>query len=135
MENLWIVRFCQMAAAGIGSMIVAIYGGVDGVLITLAAFVIGDYISGIIAAAKNHEISSKVGFKGLAKKVLIFVICGVAAILDHYIMGNSGAIRSMVMIFYISNEGISILENCGRCGVKFPEKLTRIFEALKEEKK
>lgn len=129
-----------MNKIGIAS-IMAVIGGVVGsfigvtneLLIALITFVIVDYITGVIKAIVNRELSSEFGAQGIAKKIGIFVVVGVANIIDTSIIGDSSAIRTMAIFFYLANEGISILENCASIGVPIPSKIIIILQQLKED--
>jgi toxin secretion/phage lysis holin len=128
------VRVCQTCAAAIGGLLSELYGEWDGLIIALICCIVADYITGVIAASVTKTLSSGVGFRGLAKKFLILILVAAACVLDRYVLSTNGTIRSMVTVFYISNEAISILENCGRAGVPVPAKLKQLFEQLKEKK-
>lgn len=117
-----------------GSMTNYILGGLDLALQTLLLFMLFDYLTGLICAIKDKELSSEIGFKGLFKKIMILVIVGVGVGLDK-ILGTSGAVRSLVIFFYISMEGISILENAARMDVGIPERLREVLLQLKEGNK
>ena len=117
--------------AVIGGAIMAALGGCDTLLGVLVWFVVVDYISGVILAIKNRKLNSRVGFLGIAKKALIFLVIITAHLLDE--LTGIGAIRSMAVMFYISNEGISILENLGKLEVKYPQKLKEILEQLEDK--
>ena len=106
------------------------FGGVDGLLQVLIAFSIIDYITGIIAAGLNHELSSRVGFRGIVKKVILFMFVGMAHLLDSYLPGDSGSIRAVVCLFYVVNEGISIIENAEKIGVPIPKPLHNMLAKL-----
>lgn len=108
-------------------------------LFALVAFVVIDYITGIMCAVVDKKLSSAVGFKGIFKKVLIFALVGVGHILDTRVIGAGSVLRTAVIFFYLSNEGISLLENAGHLGLPIPKKLKSILEQLhdrseKEEK-
>lgn len=105
------------------------YGELDGMLKALIFCMIIDYITGLIAAYKNKELSSEVGFLGLAKKFVMLLIVAVAHIVDMEIFSNAMFLKSAVCGFYIANEGLSILENTADLGVKYPKKL---IKALKQ---
>lgn len=130
-----IIEMVQMVFASIGGWIGWMLGGIDGFLYALIAFVVIDYLTGIMASILEQKLSSEVGFRGIFKKVLTFVLVGVAHIIDFYIIGSGSAIRTAVIFFYISNEGISILENTAKIGLPIPDKLRNVLEQLKEEKK
>ena len=105
-------------------------GGMDGLLIALLVFVILDYLTGIMRAIADHELSSAVGFKGICRKVLIFALVGVGHVLDTHVVGTGSALRSAVICFYLSNEGVSLLENASHLGLPVPEKLKEILSQL-----
>ena len=101
-------------------------------MMALLAFIAIDYITGLMVAIVNKTLNSSVGFKGLAKKVFILLLVLIANILDTHVMGGSGVVRGVVIAFYLANEGISILENAGKLGVSYPQKLKDVLEQLKE---
>ena len=105
-------------------------GGCDGLLIALVAFVVLDYISGVMCAIADKTLSSEVGFKGICRKVLIFLLVGVANILDVQVIGTGSVLRTAVIFFYLSNEGVSLLENAARIGLPVPEKLKVVLQQL-----
>ena len=129
MKEVW--NWVQMAFSAIGGFMGYLLGGMDGFLYALIAFVVIDYITGLMVAAIQKKVSSEVGFKGICKKVLIFILVGVANIVDKQIIGNGSAIRTAVIFFYLSNEGISILENTALIGLPVPQKLRDVLEQLK----
>lgn len=105
-------------------------GGIDGLLIALIMFVVTDYITGLMCAAIDKKLSSSVGFKGICRKVLIFILVGIANILDIQIIGTGNILRTAVIFFYLSNEGVSLLENSAHLGLPVPKKLKEILEQL-----
>ena len=111
------------------------FGGFDGFLYALIVFVVMDYFTGILAAGVKRELSSEVGFKGIAKKVCIFVLVGIANIVDTQVLMNGSAIRTAVIFFYLSNEGLSVLENAAVIGLPIPDKLKAMLIQLADEKK
>ncbi len=133
MKQIWTV--IQAAFTAFGGVVGWFLGGFDGFLYALIAFVVIDYVSGIMVAISNKTLSSRVGFTGIFKKVLIFLLVGVGNILDVYILGDAGVLRSAVIFFYLSNEGISILENTATLGMPYPKKLKEILEQINEEEK
>ena len=133
MENNIILTF-KIICAAIGGFCGTLWGALDGVMMALIAFIVIDYITGLMVAIVNKTLNSSVGFKGLAKKVFILLLVLIANILDVHIMGGSGVVRGVVIAFYLANEGISILENAGKLGVPYPQKLKDVLEQLKEEK-
>ena len=130
------IHTLQIIFAAIGGYIGWFLGGFDGLLYALVAFVVIDYITGIMAAILEKKLSSNIGFKGIFKKVLIFTFVGIGHIVDIYILQNGSAIRTAVIFFYLSNEGLSIIENATKIGLPVPEKLKAVFVELgKEEEK
>ena len=131
MKEIW--NSIQFVIAAIGGWIGYFLGGCDGLVYALLVFVAADYITGIMCAIVDKRLSSEIGFKGICKKVLIFILVGMANILDTQVIGNGCIVRSAFIFFYISNEGISILENAGHLGLPIPEKLKAILEQLNEK--
>lgn len=120
-------------AGAVGAVLGFMYGEVTGLFWALIAFMALDYISGVIVAIIEKRLSSEVGFRGLAKKFLILVFVAVGHIADTYILGGTPAAMSAVMLFYIANEGISIIENAAALGLPVPKKLTSIMEQIKNK--
>lgn len=129
------VSTLQIVFAALGGYIGWFLGGLDGLLYALLAFVILDYITGVMLAAIEKRLSSDIGFRGIFRKLLIIALVGIGHIIDCYIIEKGGAVRTAVIFFYLSNEGLSILENSTRLGLPVPEKLKSIFLELKEDKK
>ena len=120
-------------AGAVGAVLGFMYGEVTGLFWALIAFMALDYITGVIVAIIEKRLSSEVGFRGLAKKFLILVFVAVGHIADTYILGGTPAAMSAVMLFYIANEGISIIENAAALGLPVPKKLTSIMEQIKNK--
>ena len=121
-------------AGAVGAVLGFMYGEVNGLFWALIAFMALDYITGVIVAIIEKRLSSEVGFRGLAKKFLILVFVAVGHIADTYILGGTPAAMSAVMLFYIANEGISIIENAAALGLPVPKKLTNIMEQNKNKR-
>ena len=130
MKELWNVT--QMTFAAIGGFVGWFLGGFDGFLYTLVAFVAIDYLTGVMCAINDKTLSSAVGFRGICRKVLIFTMVGLANILDVYILGEGSVLRTAVIFFYLSNEGVSMLENAAHLGMPVPDKLKDVLEQLHE---
>ena len=130
MKELWNVT--QMTFAAIGGFVGWFLGGFDGFLYTLVAFVAIDYLTGVMCAINDKTLSSAVGFRGICRKVLIFAMVGLANILDVYILGECSVLRTAVIFFYLSNEGVSMLENAAHLGMPVPDKLKDVLEQLHE---
>ena len=120
-------------AGAVGAVLGFMYGEVTGLFWALIAFMALDYITGVVVAIIEKRLSSEVGFRGLAKKFLILVFVAVGYIADTYILGGTPAAMSAVMLFYIANEGISIIENAAALGLPVPKKLTSIMEQIKNK--
>ena len=119
----------------IGGYIGFYLGSIDAFIYTLLAFIIADYITGVLRAGVERKLSSSVGFKGIAKKIVIFIVVGIANLCDvNLIKGDGTMIRTAIIFFYIANEGLSILENTMAIGLPVPEKLKEMLEQLKEDK-
>ena len=128
MKQIW--SGVQIAFSALGGFCGWFLGGFDGFLYALIAFVVIDYITGVMCAAVDKTLSSEVGFKGICRKVLIFALVGVGNILDVHVLGQGSVLRTAVIFFYLSNEGISLLENAGHLGLPIPKKLKSILEQL-----
>ena len=128
MKEFWTT--IQVVFAGIGGWLGWFLGGCDGLLYALLAFVVIDYITGIMCAVVDKKLSSEVGFKGIFKKILIFALVGIGHIIDALVIGSGSVLRTAVIFFYISNEGVSLIENAGHLGLPIPEKLKSVLEQL-----
>lgn len=124
----------QYVFTAIGGFMGWFLGGLDGFVYALIIFVVVDYITGVLAAIIQKKVSSEIGFKGICKKVLIFCLVGLAHILDTQVIKTGSVLRTAVIFFYISNEGISVVENAARIGLPVPQKLIDVLEQLKEDK-
>ena len=126
----------QIAITGIGGWLGYVLGGMDGLLIALVIFITIDYITGIMCAVIDKKLSSAVGAKGIFKKVLILMLVGIANVIDVHVVGTGSALRGATVCFYLSNEGLSILENTVHLGLPVPEKLKDVLSQLhnREEK-
>lgn len=120
-------------AGAVGAVLGFMYGEVTGLFWALIAFMATDYITGVVIAAINKQLSSEVGFRGLAKKLMILVFVSLGHIADMYVLGGTPVAMSAVMLFYIANEGLSIIENAGNLGLPVPKKLKDIMVQLKKE--
>ena len=128
MKEFWNV--IQLVFTAIGGWLGWFLGGCDGLLYALIAFVAIDYITGVMCAVADHSLSSEVGFKGIARKVLIFLLVGIGHILDTQVIGTGSVLRTAVIFFYLSNEGVSLVENAAHLGLPVPEKLKTVLEQL-----
>ena len=128
MKEFWMT--IQVVLAAVGGWLGWFLGGCDGLLYALVAFVAADYITGVMCAIADHKLSSAVGFKGICRKVLIFLLVGIANILDVQVIGSGSVLRTAVIFFYISNEGVSLVENAAHLGLPVPDKLKDVLEQL-----
>lgn len=117
---------------GVGGFLI---GDFDGLFKALLVLIVADYITGVIVAVAKRQLSSEVGAKGIAKKILMLIIVAVANVLDVQIIGGGAALRNITIIFYAANEVISLLENTGTLGVPYPKKLMDVLEQLKNKDK
>ena len=128
MKEFW--NSIQVAFAAVGGWLGWFLGGADGLVYALIAFVVIDYITGVMCAVVDKKLSSAVGFKGIFKKVLIFILVGVANILDVYVIGDGSVLRTAAIFFYLSNEGVSLLENAAHLGLPVPGAIKNVLEQL-----
>lgn len=128
MKEFW--NTIQLIFTAIGGWLGYFLGGNDGLLYALVAFVVIDYITGVMCAINDKTLSSEVGFRGICRKVLIFLLVGIANILDVQVIGTGSVLRTAVIFFYISNEGVSLLENAAHLGLPVPEKIKTVLEQL-----
>ncbi|MGI6256592.1 MAG: phage holin family protein [Anaerovoracaceae bacterium] len=133
MKEFWMM--IKLAFTGIGGWLGYFLGGCDGLIYALVVFVVCDYLSGVMCAVHDKKLSSAVGFKGICRKVLIFILVGIANIADMHLIGTGSVLRSAVIFFYISNEGLSLLENCAHLGLPIPEKLKDVLEQLHDKER
>lgn len=128
MKEFW--NTIQLAFAAVGGWLGYFLGGCDGLLYALIAFVAIDYITGVMCAISDKALSSEVGFKGICRKVLIFLLVGIGHIVDAQAIGSGGVLRTAVIFFYLSNEGVSLIENAAHLGLPVPDKLKAVLEQL-----
>jgi len=131
MKSLWVS--IQFGFSVVGGFLGWYLGGLDGFLYALVAFVVTDYITGVMLATLEKRLSSEIGAKGIFKKVLIFALVGIGHIVDSHIIGDGNVVRTAVIFFYLSNEGVSILENSSKIGLPIPEKLKDVLFQLREK--
>lgn len=128
MKEFW--NLIQLAFTAVGGWLGWFLGGSDGLIIALAVFAAVDYATGVMCAFSDHTLSSAVGFRGICRKVLIFLMVGIAHMLDVYVIGNGSVLRTAAIFFYMSNEGVSITENAAHLGLPIPEALKTVLEQL-----
>ena len=128
MKEFW--NIIQAVFTAIGGWLGYFLGGCDGLLYALLVFVILDYLTGLMCAIVDKKLSSEIGFRGIFKKVTIFIMVGIGHIIDLQVLGSVGVLRTAVIFFYLSNEGVSLLENAAHLGLPVPEKLKIVLEQL-----
>ena len=128
MKEFW--NLCQFLFTAAGGWLGYFLGGCDGLLIALVIFAVADYITGVMCAVADKKLSSEVGFKGICRKVIIFMLVGVAHVIDVNVIATGSVLRTAVIFFYLSNEGVSLLETAGHLGLPIPEKLKIVLEQL-----
>ena len=128
MKEFW--NLCQFLFTAAGGWLGYFLGGCDGLLLALVLFAVADYITGVMCAVVDKKLSSEVGFKGICRKVIIFMLVGVAHVIDVNVIATGSVLRTAVIFFYLSNEGVSLLENAGHLGLPIPEKLKIVLEQL-----
>ncbi len=131
MKDFWNV--IQFVFTAVGGWLGYFLGGCDGLLYALIAFVVIDYITGVMCAIADKNLSSEVGFKGICRKVLIFLLVGIANILDVQVIQTGSVLRTAIIFFYISNEGVSLLENAAHLGLPVPEKIKVVLKQLHDK--
>ncbi|AXI26785.1 TPA: phage holin family protein [Streptococcus pyogenes] len=131
MKELW--NMCQLAFTAVGGWLGYFLGGCDGLIIALVLFVVIDYITGVMCAVVDRKLSSAVGFKGIFRKVLIFMLVGIANIIDVQVIKSGSVLRTAVVFFYLSNEGLSLIENSVHLGLPVPEKLKAVLKQLNDK--
>lgn len=130
-NNVW--RWIQVSLSVVGAAMGWFFGGLDSLLTALVALMCVDYITGVAAAWAEKKLSSREGAHGIVKKLMILILVGVAHIIDAHVIGAGSAIRSAVILWYVSNEGLSVLENAGRLGVPWPQRLKEALAQINEE--
>ena len=128
MKEFW--TSIQLIFTAVGGWLGWFLGGCDGLLLALVLFAVADYITGVMCAVADKKLSSEVGFKGICRKVIIFMLVGVAHVIDVNVIATGSVLRTAVIFFYLSNEGVSLLENAGHLGLPIPEKLKIVLEQL-----
>ena len=128
MEDM--IEHIRLILAFVGGILGCIFGGFNSLIYALTAFVALDYITGVLLAIRDKKISSEVGYRGIVRKFLIFLIVSMGNIMDNYVLGTGSTLRTLVVMFYLTNEGISILENAGQLGLPIPKRLREAIEKL-----
>ena len=130
MKEFW--NLCQLVFTAVGGWLGYFLGGCDGLLIALIVFVVADYITGIMCAVTDRKLNSEVGFKGICRKVIIFMLVTIAHVIDVTVIATGSVLRTAVTFFYLANEGLSVTENAAHLGLPIPETLKEVLEQLHE---
>ena len=133
MKEFW--NTIQLVFTAVGGWLGYFLGGYDGLLYALVVFIVADYVTGVMCGINDHALSSSIGFRGICRKVLILILVGIANILDVQVIGTGAVLRTAVIFFYLSNEGISLLENAAHLGLPIPEKLKLVLEQIHDKAK
>ena len=128
MKDFW--HLIQTTFAAAGAWLGYFLGGCDGLLYALLVFVVVDYLTGVMCAVSDRKLSSAVGFRGICRKVLIFLLVGLAHLLDVQVLHQEGVLRTAVIFFFLANDGLSILENAAHLSLPIPEQLKDVLEQL-----
>ena len=128
MKEFW--NSIQFVFTVMGGWLGYFLGGYDGLLYALIIFMVMDYITGVMCAVSDKKLSSAVGFKGICRKVIILMLVGIANLLDVEVIGTGAVLRTAVIFFYLSNEGVSLLENAAHLGLPIPEELKAVLAQL-----
>lgn len=128
MKEFW--NLCQLIFTALGGWLGYFLGGCDGLILALVIFVSADYITGVMCAIEDKKLNSSVGFRGICRKTIIFMLVGIGHVLDTHIIGTGSVLRTAIIFFYLSNEGVSLLENAAHLGLPIPEKLKDVLEQL-----
>ena len=128
MKVFW--NLIQLIFTAVGGWLGSFLGGCDGLIVEIVVFAVTDYITGVMCAINDRKLSSEVGFRGICRKVIIFMLVGIGHILDTQVIGTGSILRTAIIFFYLSNEGVSLLENAAHLGLPVPEKLKDVLEQL-----
>lgn len=129
-KAIWIA--IKAGLSSVGAWLGAWLGGLDGLIYALIAFVIADYITGVLAAVSEKRVNSTIGFRGISRKIIIFTLIGLAHLLDTRVLGTPGVLRTTTVIFYLSNDGISVVENAARLGLPIPPPVRDALDVINE---
>ncbi|QNK40963.1 phage holin family protein [Caproicibacter fermentans] len=125
-----ILEDCKILLVCMGGLLGWLLGGFDSLIYALVAFVGLDYATGVLLAIHDKKLSSEIGFHGICKKIMIFTLIALGHVIDQYVIGTGSALRTMLIMFYLSNEGISIIENASEMSIPIPDKLKDVLQQL-----
>lgn len=134
MDKIGLDKLISLVTSELATVLIYLFGGADVALMCLLIAIILDYISGLIKAYNTKQLSSKIGFKGILKKIGILVLVMLSVLVDR-VSGNTGAIRTLVIYYFVANEGLSILENLGEAGIPIPAVIKKALKVLKDQSK
>ena len=134
MDKVDIDKIISLVASEAATIFIYLFGGIDVALTCLIVAIVLDYVSGIIKAYNKKQLSSKIGFSGILKKIGILILVMLSVLVDR-ITGNTGAIRTLVIYYFVANEGLSVLENLGESGIPIPNAIKKALKVLKDQSK
>ena len=132
MDKIDIDKIISLIASEAATIFIYLFGGIDVALTCLIVAIILDYVSGMIKAYNKKQLSSKIGFSGILKKIGILILVMLSVLVDR-VTGNTGAIRTLVIYYFVANEGLSVLENLGESGIPIPNAIKKALKVLKEQ--
>ena len=121
----------EAITAVVGGFLGWLFGGIDGLVFALITFVVLDYLTGVLVAIVERKLSSEVGARGIAKKVTIFALIGIAHLIDQFVLHSGATLRTAIVFFYIANECLSVIENSVRLGLPVPAKFKEVLEQIR----
>ena len=134
MDKIGIDKFISLIASEVATIFIYLFGGIDVALTCLIVAIVLDYVSGMIKAYNKKQLSSKIGFSGILKKIGILILVMLSVLVDR-VTGNTGAIRTLVIYYFVANEGLSVLENLGESGIPIPNAIKKALKVLKDQSK
>lgn len=134
MDKLDIYKIISLVASEVATIFIYLFGGIDVALTCLIVAIVLDYVSGMIKAYNKKQLSSKIGFSGILKKIGILILVMLSVLVDR-VTGNTGAIRTLVIYYFVANEGLSVLENLGEFGIPIPNAIKKALKVLKDQSK
>ena len=134
MDKVDIDKIFSLIASEAATIFIYLFGGIDVALTCLIVAIVLDYVSGMIKAYNKKQLSSKIGFSGILKKIGILILVMLSVLVDR-VTGNTGAIRTLVIYYFVANEGLSVLENLGESGIPIPNAIKKALKVLKDQSK
>ena len=134
MDKIDIDKIISLIASEAATIFIYLFGGIDVALTCLIVAIVLDYVSGMIKAYNKKQLSSKIGFSGILKKIGILILVMLSVLVDR-VTGDTGAIRTLVIYYFVANEGLSVLENLGESGIPIPNAIKKALKVLKDQSK